>query len=361
MHKQKAVYFLAIAVLLVLGALMSSTVVLSQTNNALVVQTPEQSNLIIDCSFGESGKEDCGVQHFFKLANNVMRLLLWVAVTGAGLLIFFKGAKLAISVATKGGHQQARKEIQDALKATLWGLLFILGAYLIVKAGFDIIGYNLNDGDPFKYDEQSLPTPEVSRPLTPSDRGTPANPTTPTNPTTPNPPTTETPPTPGQTGPTDTPSPQTETAQCVRVGGGTTPCTCTDCTTPTGIAFKNNKKMHITLATKLANLKNKIANPSWVVTEAWPTTSGHSGQCHYVGTCVDIDFNSAYNDEDIKIFIQKAKEVGLLAVFETRSETTANRLIGSGIPSNNILRWDTITGDHFSVYDCTLPHPSRRC
>ena len=354
MHKQKAVYFLAIAVLLVLGALMSSTVVLSQTNNALVVQTPEQSNLIIDCSFGESGKEDCGVQHFFKLANNVMRLLLWVAVTGAGLLIFFKGAKLAISVATKGGHQQARKEIQDALKATLWGLLFILGAYLIVKAGFDIIGYNLNDGDPFKYDEQSLPTPGISRSSTsPPPKDPPAN--------NPSPPSTGNPPTPGQTGPTNTSPPQTETAQCVRVGGGTAPCTCTDCTTPTGIAFKNNKKMHNTLATKLANLKGKIASPSWVVTEAWPTTSGHSGQCHYVGTCVDVDFNSAYSDEDIKLFIQKAREVGLLAVFETRSETTASRLIGSGIPSNNVLRWDTITGDHFSVYDCTLPHPSRRC
>lgn len=340
---------------------MGSTVVFSQTNSALVVQTPEQSNLIVDCSFGETGKEDCSVEHFFELANNVMKLLLWVAITGAGLLIFYKGTKLAANVFTKGGYQQARKEVQDALRATLVGLLFILSAYLIVKAGFDIIGYNLNDGDPFKYNESSLPAPDVSKlkPSAPSATDTPTNPTTPAEPTNPNP---SDPGDPTTSGQADAPPAQIETAQCVRVGGGTAPCTCTDCTTPLGIAFKNNRKMHKDLATKIGNLKKKIASPNWVVTEAWPTTSGHSGQCHYAGTCVDIDFSThAYSDGDIKIFIQKAKEVGLLAVFETRSETTAERLIGSGIPSNNVLQWGTITGDHFSVYDCSLPHPSRRC
>ena len=363
MYKQKTAYFLVVAVVFVASSIISSTVVLGQTNNALVTKTPEQSNLIIDCSFGESGKEDCSIKHFFQLANNVMKLLLWVAITGAGLLIFYKGTKLAVNVFTKGGHQQARKEVQDALRATLVGLLFILSAYLIVKAGFDIIGYNLNDGDPFKYDESSLPTPDIANLTEPST----PDPTESAKPTTPAP---VTPTEPADTTPTTTsvtPLPQTETAQCVQEGGGTALCTCTNCTTPLGITFKNNTKVHKDLANKLIALKNKTTDIIWTVTEAWPTTVGHSGECHYAGTCVDIDFSSAHNGgyysgEDIRIIIQKAKEVGLLAVYETRSKTTAEALTaGHGIPTNNVLQWPDITGDHFSVYDCNLPHPSRRC
>ena len=155
--------FSSIVIILIAGLLTGNTAI-SATNNddtdtALVNKVPEKSNLVIDCSFGEGEKEDCGVKHFFQLANNVMKLLLWVAITGAGLLIFYKGTKLAINVFIKGGHQQARQEVQSALRATLIGLLFILGAYLLVKAGFDIIGYNLNGGDPFKWNESSLPTP----------------------------------------------------------------------------------------------------------------------------------------------------------------------------------------------------------
>lgn len=362
MHKQKAVYLLVVMVVLVVSALMSSvTIAQSGTDNPLVTGIPEQSNLIINCSFGESEKEDCGIKHFFELANNIMRLLLWVAVTGAGILIFYKGTKLAINVFVKGGHQGARKEVHDALKATLWGLLFILSAYLIVRAGFDIIGYNLNEGDPFKYDESSLHDPVVAR--APS----PANPPPPTQPPT-NPPPTS-PPGTGQTpGPTDqnptTPA-ETETGECIRKGGGKRGCTCIKCRdakdTDIGFGGNANTKMHESLAKKLIQLKNGTRR--WVVTEAWKPTArdGHSAECHYAGTCVDVDFNVSYNDNDIKTFIEKAKSVGLLAVFETQSTDTETRLKGIGIPEKNILQWREITGDHFSIYDCSLPHPSHRC
>ena len=321
----------------------------------------EKSNLIIDCTFGveedEAGnpKEQCSIKHLFQLANNVMKLLLWLAITGAGILIFYRGAQLAINVFTKGGHQEARSKVQSALKAILIGLIFILGAYLLVKAGFDIIGYNLNGGDPFKWDESSLPTPDTSepaRPRTPDTGGGSDN-------------TTQQ----GDTLPTETLSSdqgQTETAQCVAGKAGTTiltkECTCTNCAIPVGITFKNNNKVHKELATKLTNLKNKTANLNWAVTEAWPTTSGHSGECHYVGTCVDIDFSGNYNDENVETFISQAKGSGLLAVYETKDLTTATRLKArSGILDKNVLQWDTITGDHFSVYDCGLSAPPRVC
>ena len=165
MYRRKIVatgVFSIIGTILIAGLIVGNTALSADDDGAggaLVNKAPEKSNLIIDCSFGEDGKKNCGVQHVFQLSNNVMKLLLWIAITGAGLLIFYKGTKLTINVFIKGGHQQARQEVQSALRATLIGLLFILGAYLLVKAGFDIIGYNLNGGDPFRWNESSLPTP----------------------------------------------------------------------------------------------------------------------------------------------------------------------------------------------------------
>ena len=347
----------------VASAVVSATAIAqSETNNALVVKTPEQSNLILDCSFGEEGKEDCGVQHFFQLANNIMRLLLWVAVVLAGLLIFYKGTKLAINVAA-GGHQKAKKEVQDALRATLWGLLFILSAYLIVKAGFDIIGYNLNDGDPFKYDESALPAPNVSKPSDPSAETT-------TDQSAPNPSTQE------ESPISSSPTPPTEVNSeevgvCEghlgnrRRGKSGLDCSCSDCEeTPLGITFKHEKsdKVDRGLAEKLQGLNKNIDDFTWIVTEAWPPTQPHNADCHYIGTCVDIAFRKdgspvIYNNlpdvekeefiEKVVEFIEAAGDIGLRAVFETRNADVANKV------KSIVGDIHALTGnytDHFSVY-----------
>ena len=342
-----------------ISAVMSSAAIAqSDTNNALVAKTPEQSNLVLDCSFGEEGKADCGIRHFFQLANNIMRLLLWVAVTGAGLLIFYKGTKLAINVSVKGGHQGARREVQDALKATLWGLLFILSAYLIVKAGFDIIGYNLNDGDPFKFDESSLSAPVTQSPAGPPTP--PANPSTPREPTNQNPPT-------ASGGPS-----REEISICEghlrnrRRGKDGLDCGCSDCEeTPIGITFKhsNSNKVDSGLAGKLQDLSKNIDDFTWIVTEAWPPTQPHSADCHYIGTCVDIAFRKngnpiIYNNlsstkkeefiEKVRKFIEAAGSVRLRAVFETRNADVTEKI------KDIVGEAHALTGnytDHFSIYN----------
>lgn len=117
----------------------------------LPAQTPANSGLIVDCGFGK-GEKTCEIRHLFDLANRIIKLLLWVAVTGAGIVIFWKGVKLATNIFWPGGYNTARDDFQKSMKGVLTGLFFILSAYLIVKAGFDIVGYQLNDGKPFVLD-----------------------------------------------------------------------------------------------------------------------------------------------------------------------------------------------------------------
>ena len=326
-----------------------------------------ESSLIIDCTFGKEKyefdtgehkagdfKEQCGIKHLFQMANNIIKWLIWLALVGAGALIFFKGAKLATNVFDKGGHQEARKGVQEALKKTLIGLIVILGAYLIVKAGFDIIGYNLNGGDPFKWDESALPAPDVSQleskkaPETESD--------------TQNQQTDETPPQTPAAEPQQNTQGETEIGQCAQKGGGTAQCACVNCKelNHPDITIKNNRKMHTDLVTKLSNLKNNTKDIEWVITEAWPTTSGHNANCHYVGTCVDIDFAKASpTDEEIERFIIVARSVGLRAVWETRDKERVETLRGrKDITNKNVENYSV--PDHFSVYDCRLPSAPRK-
>ncbi|MCY4577087.1 MAG: hypothetical protein OXB96_01475 [Candidatus Kaiserbacteria bacterium] len=339
-----------------------------------VFSNDKDSGLIVDCTFGsekdETGrkeKEQCGIKHLFQLANNIMKLLLWLAITGAGILLFYKGARLAINVFVKGGDQQARKDMQSALKAIAFGLLFVLSAYLIVKAGFDIIGYNLNGGNPFVWNESSLQTPEVPEP---ARQEPPANPSTAgTQPQQPEPV--------GTLSPIEEPQPPEEeqqptaaqeTEKCVRRVNGELKkidCTCTNCTTLTRITTKNKNKVHADLAEKLYELNETAGLKSWRVTEAWPTTSSHSGDCHYVGTCVDINFikvspDDLPSDDEIASFIVAAEDAGLFAVWETRDSSRVAALQSrSDIEDKNIQDYEV--PDHFSVYDCSLPEPPRLC
>ena len=332
----------------------------------------EGSKLIIDCTFSNEKDADgnpenqCGVEHLFQLANNIMKLLLWLAITGAGILIFYKGARLAISVFLRGGDQQARQGVQQALKVTVIGLIFILSAYLIVKAGFEIIGYNLNDGDPFKWDESALPTPEVPEPAKASP---PRNPTSPPN-------------TPPETNPQQPPAPQPPLQNCP------------GCQTKTGnipgVAFKDIRN----LCTNKTNSPNNTLNQTescwvsaglgiklqelaqqssakWRVTEACPPTITHQNNCHKPTncTCVDANFTSTTaSAENIVAFIVAAKNSGLKAVYEVKSSSRYTNLKGDGTQVGPVVsglmaagfskseaerRIDHISGisaDHFSLY-----------
>ncbi len=325
----------------------SSSYSVSITSNDQV----EESNLIVNCSFGEGN--DCGIEHLFELANNIMKLLLWLAITGAGILIFYRGAVLAINVFVKGGDQEARKKVKDALRAILFGLIFILSAYLIVNAGFNIIGYNL--GNPFQWNEAELPPVDDMEPApgrtsgqSPADdnRGGNAGP---------------------QEGEQDA-----EIAVCEghlrrrsRRKSGLN-CSCNNCNDlPSGLLKEaESNKVVSGFAGKLqSSLKKNIEDFTWIVTEAWPPTRPHSNNCHYTGTCVDIAFrkngspviykNLTDTEKEafkrkVKTFIEEAGNAGLRAVFETRNSDVVDHIKGiPGMESNALLgNYD----DHFSVY-----------
>ena len=330
----------AVGTILIIG-LIAGNIALAAPGD----DTSEESGLIIDCSFGEGN--DCGVEHLFELANNVMRLLLWLAITGAGILIFFKGAKLAINVFVKGGDQQARKEVQDALKAVLFGLMFILSAYLIVKAGFNIIGYDL--GDPFKWNESDLPDAQYRQP---GQQGTSGQPPADSNGG-------------GNTGqPDDDPQPSGDFPKIKDSGiPHKTPslngCKGSECFVAQGLFGKLNS---LRTATSV----------SWWVTESCPPTVTHRHTCHRTEhcDCVDINFriantnNSKHNptQEEVRDFIRDMESVGLYAVYEIPNSGTYTNL-RTAIPVQNINGGKVIhinvPKPHFSVYESRAVHDRR--
>ena len=326
----------------------------------------KESSLIIDCTFGKEKytfdtgehkagdfKEQCGIKHLFQLANNIIKWLIWLALVGAGALIFFRGVKLATNVFDKGGHQEARKKVQDALKATLIGLIVILGAYLIVKAGFDIIGYNLNGGDPFKWNESTLPAPDVSQlaPKTPppsTTSGTQGRQSADTAPQTP------------------TAEPQQPTD---RQQGGFSDLQ------GSGVPHKdpglNGCKgdacfVGRNLLNKLNRLKTGASSVSWWVTESCPPTITHSHSCHRVENCdcVDINFriagtnNSRHNPtaQEVKDFIATMQSAGLYAVYEIPKTGNTYKDLRTALPDDTQvpggeIQHYNVGHPHFSVYE----------
>ena len=342
-----------------------------------LVEIPKQkeSGLIIPCSFGEEkrnektgkllpgSKENCGIKHLFQLANNIMKLLLWLAIIGAGVVIFWKGAKLATNIYWPGGYDTARSEFQEALKVILIGLAIILGAYAIVQTGFNIVGYDEDElGDPFVFDPQKTKIEN----LQPSDTGgegsgsgggTP-NPTRPPNN--------------GGPAPTDAEKDECEKHSRKEIDK---PCECSNCeilSEGSGIECKDNCKATRSLADNLKTLKASSSSP-WRVTEGWPPTVRHASSCHYNGTCVDINFYSngrsdhgpadsadVKDFEDFKIkveaFIADAKNAGLCAVYEIPDATSFcnsrgfSTLRKNFTDNNREIQFFTVSCPHFSVY-----------
>ena len=323
-------------------------------NNEIIdnqVLAQAKSNLIIDCSFGEAGKSDCSLGHAFELANNIMKLLIWLAIVGAGIVITWKGMKLATNVFWPGGYNAARENFQKALKAIFIGIFLILSAYLIVRAAFNIVGY---ERDPFEYKSEQVQT----------GGGSPTLPST-------------------QPEPDD---------------GALSGCDgCQKKLTSSGIDYKKGNKTGVnagcknpgggtdcwvstTLYNKLTNLDGDTSDPTdWWITEACPPTIRHAGgdnSCHATKncTCVDVNFYNGgdasrknHTFQEIYAFIKKAEKHYLRAVYEVKTSgdlTTFRQgvkpFVEQGNPTLNEEEIDqivnryviqaNITGKHFSVY-----------
>lgn len=321
---------------------------------------PEKSNLIINCGFGESKKtdeygniiQDCGIEHLFVLANNVVKVLLWLAITGAGILIFWKGAKLATHLFW-GGYSAAREDLQKALKAILIGLLLILSAYLIVKAGFTIIGYK---GNPFVSD---IPTTRQVKPPPPT------KPTAPSEPTT-------------LTAQTADSAPDGCTTDCKKLTGSGVTHKESGRSGNRGCDNDPGKSCWVS-ANLLDKLKSLNEEPSvnWWVTESCPPTTTHIHSCHRTQycDCVDINFFAGSSSDhspsrtNVEDFLKKMGELGLYAVYEIPNEKidTENNYstLRSNIPEKIVGTHGKIIHirvkyPHFSVYESAAVYNNRR-
>lgn len=99
-------------------------------------------------------------------------------------------------------------------------------------------------------------------------------------------------------------------------------------------------------------LINSGAGEQLQVTEAWPPTRVHQNVCHQEATCVDMNFRpgQAATASKISNAISKADAAGLRAVYEVKTQTEKNALVGQGVPAGHIQVVSDITGPHFSVY-----------
>jgi hypothetical protein len=108
---------------------------------------------------------------------------------------------------------------------------------------------------------------------------------------------------------------------------------------------RNLKNMQI-------GLINSGAGDQLWVTEAWPPTVTHQNVCHQGATCVDMNFksNQAATASNISNVIKQADANGSRAVYEVKTQTEKNELVGQGVPAGNIQVETKITGPHFSIY-----------
>lgn len=110
------------------------------------------------------------------------------------------------------------------------------------------------------------------------------------------------------------------------------------------------------MESKLKNLQIGLtqsgAGDQLQVTETWPPTVVHQNICHQEATCVDMNFkpNQAATAPKVSNVISKADASGLRAVYEVKTQTEKNALVGQGVPAGNIQVVSQITGPHFSIY-----------
>jgi hypothetical protein len=94
----------------------------------------------------------------------------------------------------------------------------------------------------------------------------------------------------------------------------------------------------------------KVKNVSWRITEAFPPTYTHKSACHSQGTCIDANIISTGNPEHIKVFFESAKNAGLRAEYEVKTDADKNALTAQNV-GGTVRTVKEITAPHFSVYN----------
>lgn len=211
---------------------------------------------------------------------------------------------LAFTMITYGGFRYmtsdaltGKEEGRGIIENALWGLLLVIGAYVILYTiNPQILAFTLQ-----------LPTPQIQN----------------------------------QNG-----------VFAVTPGVTADPCTTCQNLGNLNLPFKSgldSRGIDQTLGTKLQGLNTDLqsANDAWQITEAWPPTINHQDTCHQTGTCVDAAVTNP-TAANINNFYASAQKNGLNASFEVQNQATKDQLISQGVTIPITVNTNA-TGTHFHV------------
>lgn len=110
--------------------------------------------------------------------------------------------------------------------------------------------------------------------------------------------------------------------------------------------------MNGVLEQNLVYTQHEPGTPAFQVTETWPPTVNHAEQGQYDGTSVDVSLSTQSNSSpsDINKFITNAAKHGLRAQYEVGTEPERQYYLENGVSSSGIRTVPYITGPHFSIY-----------
>ncbi len=149
--------------------------------------------------------------------------------------------------------------------------------------------------------------------------------------------------------------------------GGSFGGNCTDCVSiASTIKIKPgaNTTIKPDTATKLGQLNSKV---DLYVTEAYPPTRVHQNVCHPNGSCIDA---RAVPDKDVGSYVDATVSVGLRGIFEVETNQRKTEILAASCGIDQTCRTRVgasiavyppradgtrqITGEHFSVYNCSI-------
>jgi hypothetical protein len=262
---------------------------------------------------------ECTACDLVKMANEIIKWLMGILM----ILFAFLMVKAGLGLVISGGNESALSAAKDSLKNALIGFVIVLAAWLIV----DTLMRGLlpgGQGELRGFGPWSTVQCQVQARTWPGDPA--SDPAAP--------------PLVGARGEVIAPVATCQGADCVPLSGYGVPC-------------KNPNSCQISpdLAARLATFHARANIPGARVTEAMPPTRAHRSPCHRMGTCVDYSVPGGMSPEQIIRAIHAARESGLRPVYEVMSEPHRQQLIAAGVPADsvkNLGNW--ISAPHFSIY-----------
>ena len=95
-----------------------------------------EGNGLIPC--GNTGQPDCIFKYFMDLVNNVIKFILFtLAVPIAAIMFFYAGFKMV----TSAGSAESKTQAKNIFSNAVYGLVFVAGAWLIIRTILLILGY----------------------------------------------------------------------------------------------------------------------------------------------------------------------------------------------------------------------------